>query len=437
LAGKTTFGGGTSDAFVALINGASFPNASISPATLNFGNQNVGTAAAPQTATLKNTGNGILTISSISIVGTGGDYTQTNNCGSQLTPAGGAKDNCTITVTFSPTAAGSRPDIIRIVDNSDNSPQSLALSGTGVAVQGTIQFSSSALAFGDQTIGTTCTAKTVTLTNGSSANTLTISTITIANGFKQTNNCPVSPATLAANASCTIQVTFAPTVAGSVASSLTVRRSGKLTTIHRADGQRHEHWYGRDPDCSGCCRLYSDHFPAVHQCRLGRRNSYLPSYCCSAKWFQAGDSPHVLRSFGSNLHGISGFVSHGRHIESIGDRDSDPRGEHQQTQSFNWGAEARTATDLRFGLPTQPIGPGRGWKKAAGKVSAAAGGVWGSSLLRQLRCKYERQRGPGDLSGDGDRCVQRRQPLDSSHPNGNLTSLGKALPATFGWPELS
>jgi hypothetical protein len=221
-AGKTTFGGGTSDAFVALINGASFPLAAVSPATLSFGNQNVGTTSASQTATLRNTGNGILTISSISFAGTSGDYALTNNCGSQLTPVGGAKDNCAITVTFSPTAAGSRPDIIRIVDNSSNSPQSIALSGSGVAVQGTIQFSSTTLAFGDQTIGTTSTAKTVTLTNSSSANTLTISSITVANGFKQTNNCPVGPATLAANASCTIQLTFAPTVAGNAVSSLTV-----------------------------------------------------------------------------------------------------------------------------------------------------------------------------------------------------------------------
>jgi hypothetical protein len=220
--GKTIYGGGTSDAFVTLINGASFPIASVSPAALNFGNQNVGTTSASQTATLRNTGSGILTITSISILGTGGDYSQTNNCGSQLTPAGGAKDNCTITVTFAPTAAGSRPDSIQIVDSSANSPQAIALSGSGVAVQGTLQFSSTTLAFGDQAVGSTSTAKTVTLTNGSSANSLTISSFAVSNGFKQTNNCPISPATLAANASCTIQVTFAPTAAGAAVSSLTV-----------------------------------------------------------------------------------------------------------------------------------------------------------------------------------------------------------------------
>src|SRR2546430_3998155 len=132
-------------------------------------------------STLRNTGSGILNISSISFAGATGDYTQTNNCGSQLTPAGGAKDNCTITVIFAPTAAGSRPDIIQIADDSANSPQAVALSGSGVAVQGTIQLSPSTVAFGNQPIGTTSTAKTITLTNTSSGFALTISSITTGN----------------------------------------------------------------------------------------------------------------------------------------------------------------------------------------------------------------------------------------------------------------
>jgi hypothetical protein len=195
----------------------------VTPATLNFGTQNVGTTSASQTVTLRNTGNGILNITGISFAGTGGDYSQTNTCGTKLTPAGGAKDNCTITVTFAPTAGGSRPDVIQIADDSANSPQTVALAGTGVVIQGTIQLSPSTLAFGNQQTGTTTTAKTVTLTNGSSSYALTISSIATGDpSFKQTNNCPISPATLAANGNCTIQVTFAPTTAVAVTSTLTV-----------------------------------------------------------------------------------------------------------------------------------------------------------------------------------------------------------------------
>src|SRR5579884_553286 len=222
-AGKTIYGGGTSDAFVALINGASFPVASVSPASLNFGSQNVGTTSASQTVTLKNTGSGILNISGITFAGSGGDYSQTNTCGSSLTPAGGAKDTCTITVTFTPTAGGSRPDIIQIADDSANSPQTVALSGSGVVVQGTIQLSPSTLAFGNQQTGTTSAAKTVTVTNTSSSFPLTISSINTGSAdFKQTNNCPISPATLAANGTCTIQVTYGPANATNSTASLTV-----------------------------------------------------------------------------------------------------------------------------------------------------------------------------------------------------------------------
>ncbi|HVH88113.1 MAG TPA: choice-of-anchor D domain-containing protein [Terriglobales bacterium] len=81
------------------------------------------------------------------------------------------------------------------------------MSGTGVVVQGTIQLWPSTLAFGNQQIGTTSTAKTVTLANTSSQFAMTISSIAVgSNAFKQTNNCPITPATLAANGNCTIQV---------------------------------------------------------------------------------------------------------------------------------------------------------------------------------------------------------------------------------------
>jgi hypothetical protein len=220
--GKTIYGGGTSDAFVTMINGASFPIASVSPQSLNFGTQNVGTASASQTVTLRNSGNGILNISSIVFAGTSGDYSQTNNCGTQLTPVGGAKDNCTITVTFTPSTVNSRPDILQILDDAANSPQTVALSGSGIVNGGTIQLSVSALAFGSQPVGSPSTSKTVTLTNSSSSAALTISSITAPNPFKQTNNCPVSPSTLAAGANCAIQVTFVPTAAGNASGILSV-----------------------------------------------------------------------------------------------------------------------------------------------------------------------------------------------------------------------
>ena len=74
--------------------------------------------------TLKNAGNLALNISSISITG---DFSQTNTCGASV-PAG---MTCTIMVTFKPTATGARTGTITITDDANGSPQTVSLTGTG------------------------------------------------------------------------------------------------------------------------------------------------------------------------------------------------------------------------------------------------------------------------------------------------------------------
>jgi hypothetical protein len=100
----------------------------LSASSLTFGNQKVGTTSPPQTVTLTNTGSGILQITSIAVTGTNsGDFAENNNCGKSLT--GGA--SCTLSVTFKPTATGSRSAAVTITDNASGSPQQVTLSGTG------------------------------------------------------------------------------------------------------------------------------------------------------------------------------------------------------------------------------------------------------------------------------------------------------------------
>ena len=108
------------------------PAVSLSPRSLSFGNQQVNTPSAAQNVTLTNNGSASLTISSIALGGTNsGDFAQSNNCpSSSSTLAAGA--SCTISVTFSPTATGSRSASLIFTDNASGSPQSVALSGTGV-----------------------------------------------------------------------------------------------------------------------------------------------------------------------------------------------------------------------------------------------------------------------------------------------------------------
>jgi len=77
---------------------------------------------------------------------------------------------------------------------------------------------------------TTSAVQTVTLTNtGTGA--LTINSIAASGDFAETNNCPISPATLAASGPCTISVTFSPVAVGP--------RAGMLTITDNASGSPH------------------------------------------------------------------------------------------------------------------------------------------------------------------------------------------------------
>ena len=96
----------------------------LSPTSLPFGTQAVGTISAAQTVTLTNAGTVALTITRIS---TSGQYAQTNTCVSPI--AGGA--SCTINVTFNPTTIGAHNNTLTITDNATGSPKTVSLTGTG------------------------------------------------------------------------------------------------------------------------------------------------------------------------------------------------------------------------------------------------------------------------------------------------------------------
>lgn len=97
---------------------------SLSPTSLSFAPQRAGTTSGAKNVTLKNSGAASLTIGPIV---SSGDFAQTNNCGSSL-PAGFA---CTIAVTFTPTAKGTRTGSLTVSDSAPDSPQAVSLTGKG------------------------------------------------------------------------------------------------------------------------------------------------------------------------------------------------------------------------------------------------------------------------------------------------------------------
>src|SRR5207248_1307385 len=125
----------------------------------------------------------------------------------------------------SPSATGSRAAAVSIADDAAGTPQSVALSGTGLAAAPAVTLTPTSLDFGSQLVGTTSLVKSVTLRNSGSAP-LTISSIAVtganAGDYAQTNNCPIGPATLAVNATCTISATFSPSATGSRTASVSI-----------------------------------------------------------------------------------------------------------------------------------------------------------------------------------------------------------------------
>jgi hypothetical protein len=175
----------------------------LSPLTLSFADQIVGTASTAQTLTLTNSGTTALNIDGIAA---GGSFSQTNTCGSIL--AGGA--TCAIKVTFKPTAVGPYTAAVTVTGNAVGSPQSIPLSGTGVISGPNATLSATKLTFATQLLATSSTTQSVTLSNYGTA-ALAITSIIASEDFSQTNTCGSS---LPDGASCIITETFKPTQVG-------------------------------------------------------------------------------------------------------------------------------------------------------------------------------------------------------------------------------
>lgn|SRR5215211_842600 len=119
--GSSGGGGGTST--------SSAPAVSLTPTSLTFGSLAIGATSAPQSITIANTGTASLFINSAAVPNTL-DFTEVSDGCSGLTLAAGT--SCSVSITFSPTAAGTRSASFTLTDNAANSPQTVPLTGTGV-----------------------------------------------------------------------------------------------------------------------------------------------------------------------------------------------------------------------------------------------------------------------------------------------------------------
>ena len=222
---------------------------SLSSSSLGFGSQSLGTTSAALSVTLGNSGNAALVYILPPIPVTGpnaADFSESDNCGGSVAAGG----SCTISVTFTPSGAGTRTGSVLLTSNASNSPQILSLSGTGTT--SAVSLSSSAVTFTAQAVGTTSPAQAVTLTNTGGA-ALSIAGVGLlgnnAGDFGQSNNCGSS---VAAGGTCTINVTFTPTAPGTRSATVAITDnaagSPQIINLTGAGSGAALDSYGQQPD---------------------------------------------------------------------------------------------------------------------------------------------------------------------------------------------
>jgi hypothetical protein len=214
------------------IKAGSFTSSAVTlvPSLLNFGSLAAGQMSEPQTVTLTNVGATAVMITSIAA---STNFSETNTCPGTLVTGTGTGSSCTINVTFAPQVTGSLSGTLTVTytTTSLTGPQTVTatLTGTGTGSASTLTVVPTSLTFAQQALGTTSPAQSVTVTN-TGATTVNFTQIAASGDFVvvSTGKFCTTDGGLAAGASCTISVTFTPTVAGI--------RSGTLTLANTATG---------------------------------------------------------------------------------------------------------------------------------------------------------------------------------------------------------
>lgn len=218
-----TSGAGTASAFATLTGvGGTQPVLDLTSA-LDFGSVQAGSGAVTRTATVTNTGNAPLTLSSVTLTGT--FYALQNEC--PATVAAGA--SCSIRVTFTPTESGEFNGTLTVVGNVSGGPRTVALTGRAQPRPvPLVRVTPANMGFGDRQIGSQSAAQRITVSNVGGA-AAAIDSITVGPDYVvAANNCGNA---LAAQQSCIIELALRPVGFGP--------RVGQLQVFTNSDGSPH------------------------------------------------------------------------------------------------------------------------------------------------------------------------------------------------------
>jgi hypothetical protein len=176
----------------------------MTPESLNFPSQTVGSASSPQTITVSNSGTAPLAVSSVV---TTGSFQETDNCTAAPIATGGS---CTAQVVFFAAAQGMNTGALTVYANVAGGQSSVTLTGIGAA-PASVVLNPLSLDFGLLTVGQTTPAQNITVSNTGGAS-ATLQVPTVSGDFQiAANTCEVN---LPPGVGCSVSIVFSPTATG-------------------------------------------------------------------------------------------------------------------------------------------------------------------------------------------------------------------------------
>jgi hypothetical protein len=187
---------------------------SLTPSFLNFGDVDINSVAGRQDIVLANAAGVELKPLTFSILGSA-QFAQTNDCGDSLADA----SNCTLQISFTPTAEGLDGAVLRVFDNGVLIAEA-ALTGTGMT-EPLVSLVPASLDFGSQSVGVSSAFQQFAVQNPGTADLLVSSINQSTPDYSIiSDNC--SGTAVASGGSCTVEVVFTPSVAGSDPAGISV-----------------------------------------------------------------------------------------------------------------------------------------------------------------------------------------------------------------------
>lgn len=192
----------------------------ISPTSYQFAPRGIGNFGEAQTFTVTNTGQQVSGVVAISLTGMNSqDFSMPTNMCLLLSLQPG--QSCQVIVGFQPTATGARTASL-VATASPGGSASVTLSGTGFSTTPALVISPTSRSFGSVVLGATSSSHVFTINNGGggTSGTLAINVVGTASSSYSMSNDTCTGVTLGAGASCTLSLSFSPTVPGTAAATL-------------------------------------------------------------------------------------------------------------------------------------------------------------------------------------------------------------------------